>query len=167
MRRTFTIVAVAASAVGLLAPAAVAAGRGGWQPAPTEPFATSGVCSFTMKGDIIQDATVARTDSTYPDGSPKVQEARGPLVIRFTNASTGRSVVRNLSGYALIRYLEDGGREYRFVGGGSVPVRVDSPGFPQGWYILHGRFTVVGGADGTRIFNNVHANVEDLCETLA
>jgi hypothetical protein len=120
-----------------------------------------------MKGDIVRDATEARTDSTYPDGSPKVQEARGPLAIRFINESTSRSVVRDLSGYAVTRYFEDGGREYHFDGGGSIPVRVDSPGFPQGWYILHGRFTVVGGTDGTRIFSNVHATVEDLCETLA
>lgn len=167
MRRTFTIVAVAASAVGLLAPAAGAAGKGDWHPAPTEPFATSGVCSFTMKGDIVRDTTEARTLSTYPDGSVEVEEARGPLVIRFTNASTGRSVVRDVSGYALIRYFEDGGREYRFDGGGSIPVRVASPGFPQGWYILHGRFTVVGHTDGTRTFSDVHATVENLCETLA
>lgn len=166
MRRTFTIVSVAASAVGLLAPAAGAAGRGDWQPSPTEPFAISGVCPFTMKGDIVRDATVVRTDSTYPDGSPRVQEFRGPLVIRFSNASTGQSVIRNVSGYALLRYLADGGRAYRFDGGGSIPVRVGSPGFPQGWYILHGRFTVVGRTDGTRVFSDVHATVEDLCETL-
>ncbi|MGH3374567.1 MAG: hypothetical protein ACRDP6_07500 [Actinoallomurus sp.] len=167
MRRTSTIAAVAASAVGLLAPAAGAAGRGDWKPAPTQPFAISGVCSFTMKGEIVRDKTLVRTDSTYPDGSPQVQEGRGPLVVRFINASTGRSAVRDLSGYALIRYFEDGGREYHFAGGGSVPVRVDSPGFPQGWYILHGRFTVLGGGDGKRYFSDVHATVEDLCKTLA
>ncbi|GAA4496797.1 hypothetical protein GCM10023191_039380 [Actinoallomurus oryzae] len=167
MRRTFIIAALAASAVGLLSSAAGAAGTGDWHPAPSEPFVTSGVCSFTMKGDIVRDTTEARTLSTYPDGSVEVEEARGPLAIRFTNMSTGRSVVRDLSGHGIIHYFQDGGREYRLDGGGSVPVRVDSPGFPQGWYILHGSFTVVGHTDGTRIFSDVHATVENLCETLA
>jgi hypothetical protein len=167
MRRILIIVAVAASAAGLFAPAAEATRGEDWQPSPTAPFATSGVCPFTMKGDIVKDAVEVRTDSTSPDGSPMVQEFRGPLTIRFTNASTGRSVVRDLNGYARLRYLVDGGREYDWYGGGSVPVRVDSPGFPQGWYILHGRFMVVGQNDGTRLFSNVHAAVEDLCRTLA
>lgn len=168
MGRILTILAVAVSASGLFAPAAHAAGKGDWQPAPTAPFETSGVCSFTMKGDIVKDKVEARTVSTYPDGSPEVQDFRGPLAIRFTNESNGRSAVRHVNGRARVHYLEDGGRAYDWHGGGSVPVRVDSPGFPQGWYILHGRFKVVGhGGDGHRLFSDVHAKVEDLCLTLA
>lgn len=167
MARSLTIVTLAAAAVALLAPTAEATGGGDWQPAPTAPFAISGVCLFTMRGDIVEDAVEARTDATYPDGSPMVQEFRGPLRIRFTNESNGRSAVRDLNGYARLHYLEDGGRKYEWYGGGSVPVRVDSPGFPQGWYILHGRFTVVGGNDGRRLFSDVHAHVENLCATLA
>jgi hypothetical protein len=167
MRRILTTLTVALSASGLLAPAAQAAGTGGWQPAPTAPFEVSGVCSFTMKGDIVKDKVEALTVSTYPDGSPEVQDFRGPLTIRFTNESNGRSAVRDLNGFARLHYLENGGRAYDWYGGGSVPVRVDSPGFPQGWYILHGRFKVVGGTDGTRLFSDVHAKVENLCLTLA
>lgn len=169
MGRILTILAVAVPVTGLLtgplAPAAHAAGN--WQPSPTAPFAISGVCSFTMKGDIVKDAVEVRTDSTYPDGSPEVQDFRGPLAIRFTNESNGRSAVRHLNGYARLHYLEDGGRAYDWHGGGSVPVRVDGPGFPRGWYVLHGRFEVVGHVDGTRLFSDVHAKVENLCLTLA
>ena len=165
MGRIPTILAVAVLATGLLTPAAQAAGD--WRPAPTAPFAISGVCSFTMKGDIVQDKVEVRTDSTYPDGSPEFQEFRGPLAIRFTNEGNGRSAVRHLNGYARLHLLPDGGRAYDWYGGGSVPVRVDGPGFPQGWYILHGRFKVEGHDDGTRLFSDVHAKVEDLCLTLA
>jgi hypothetical protein len=165
MRRVLTILAVTLSTGGLLAPAARATGNGDWQPTRTAPFEVSGVCPFTMKGDIVTDEEEVRTDSTYPDGSPEVQEFRGPLAIRFTG--NGRSAVRHLNGYARVHYLADGVRAYDWYGGGSVPVRVDSPGFPQGWYILHGRFKVAGGSDGTRLFSDVHAKVEDLCLTLA
>jgi hypothetical protein len=67
------------------------------------------VCTFGVATTIVADQEQYRTLASYPDGSPKVQEFRGPLVVRYTNTSTNESVVRDLSGYGWFHYGEDGG----------------------------------------------------------
>ena len=75
-------------------------GGGGWEPTSTPPFVipAGDVCSFEVKGDIVRDREWMRTPATYPDGSPKVQDFKGVLVIRYTNTSNHRSVVRDATG---------------------------------------------------------------------
>jgi hypothetical protein len=167
MRRVSTIAAVTGIAVTLLTPAAGAADHSGWQPYRAKPFDHPNNCSFAIHGDIVKDEEEVRTDATYPDGSPKVQEYRGPLVIRFTNTSNGRSVVRDVSGYALLHFRKDGGSVWYFDGGGSVGVPIGNTAYPAGAYILHGRFVLTITAGNTRDFHHVHATVENLCTTLA
>ena len=168
MRRVSTIAAVAGIGVALTAPAASAAGgSAGWEPFRSQPFDSTDVCSFTIHGDIVQDQEEVRTDAAYPDGSPRVQEFRGPLVIRFTNTGNGRSVVRDVSGYALLHFAKDGGSTWFFNGGGSVGVHAGNTATPPGSYILHGRFVLRIAADGTREIRRIHASVENLCTTLA
>lgn len=167
MRRVLIAAAVGGISVGVVAPAADAAGKGGWEPYRSAPFTSTDVCSFTIKGDIVRDEEEVRTDSTYPDGSPEVQEFRGPLVIRFTNTSNGTSVVRDVSGYARIHFGKNGGSVWRFDGGGSISIHLGNSAFPPGSYIIHGRFTFVVEPDGTRDLPHLHADVENLCETLA
>ncbi|MCO6010708.1 hypothetical protein NE236_37695 [Actinoallomurus purpureus] len=167
MRRVFSAAAIAATTAGLIAPATAASATSGWEPYRAAPFTTAGVCPFTIHGDILRDEEEIRTVSTYPDGTPKVQEFRGPLVIRFTNESTGRSAVRDVSGFARLRHRKDGGSVWHFDGGASVRVPAGSRAYPVGWYILQGRFTLIVAPDGTRDFRSVHATVEDLCQTLA
>lgn len=171
MRRVSIIAAVTGISVTLIAPAAGAAGgsatRPQWQPYRTAPFDSTDVCSFTIHGDIVKDEEEVRTDATYPDGSPKVQEYRGPLVIRFTNTSTGASVVRDVSGYALLHFRQDGGSTWFFKGGGSLGVHAGNTATPPGSYILQGTFVFTIAADGTREIRPLHASVENLCTTLA
>ena len=81
-----------------------------WQPYRTAPWtdAPGRVCTFGVATTIVADQEQYRTLASYPEGSPKVQEFRGPLVVRYTNTSTNESVVRDLSGYAWFRYRADG-----------------------------------------------------------
>ncbi len=54
--------------------------------------------------------TGADTVATFPDGKPQVQDFAGVLVIRFTNTSNQRSVVRDASGTIRVYNLPDGTR---------------------------------------------------------
>lgn len=167
MRRVSTIAAVTGITVTLIAPAAGAAGRDGWKPFRTQPFDSVGRCSFTVHGDIVKDEEEIRTDATFPDGSPRIQGFRGPLVIRFTNTSNGRSAVRDVSGYGRLRVLGDGGSVWFFDGGASIGVPIGNTAFPAGSYVVHGRFRLTIRPDGTRDLPHLHAHVENLCDTLA
>jgi hypothetical protein len=166
MRRVFTIAAVTGIAATLYVPAAGATATG-WTPYRTKPFDQTDVCPFPIHGDVVRDEEEVRTDTTYPDGSPRKEEFRGPLVLRLTNTATGRSVVRDVSGYAVLRFAPHGGSTWSFDGGASIGVHAGNRATPPGSYIVHGRFTLRIAADGTRDLRARHASVEDLCTTLA
>ena len=53
----------------------------GWVPTSTPPFDNPAgtVCPFEIKGDIVYDHEFARTVSSFPDGSPQVEESVGAL----------------------------------------------------------------------------------------
>jgi hypothetical protein len=169
MRRVSTTIAVIAG-ITLIAPAAGAAtehGNDGWEPYRTQPFDSAGRCSFTVHGDIVRDEEEVRTVATFPDGTPRIQEFRGPLVIRFTNTGNGASAVRDVSGYGRLRKKKDGGSVWYFDGGASVGIPIGNKAYPAGSYILHGRFRLTIAPDGTRDLPHLHADVENLCATLA
>ncbi|RFU37720.1 hypothetical protein DZF91_31375 [Actinomadura logoneensis] len=146
-------------------PSASAAGRGDWRPYRTQPFTDTGVCAFTVRGDIVEDQEEVRTLQTYPDGKVKLEEFRGPLVIRFSG--NGHSVVREVSGYGWFHHLKDGTRRARIDGGLSIGVMQGNIGYPAGEYIIHGKFSVVFRADGNQTVHAAHAKIENLCQTLA
>ncbi|WP_026416442.1 hypothetical protein [Actinomadura oligospora] len=123
------------------------------------------MCAFTVRGDIVQDEEEVRTLQTYPDGTVKLEEFRGPLVIRFTG--NGHSVVREVSGYGWFHHLKDGTRRARIDGGFSTGVKQGNIGYPAGEYIIQGKFNVVMKAGGNQIIYPAHATVEVLCQTLA
>lgn len=172
MRRVSIITAAAGIGIAMFAPAADAAvGNAAtpqWAPYRTQPFDSTDVCSsFTIHGDIVKDEEEMRTDATYADGSPKVEEFRGPLVIKFTNTSNGRSVVRDVSGYALLHFGQDGSSTWFFNGGGSLGIHLGNKTTAPGSYIVKGQFVFQIAADGTRTIRRIHASMENLCTTLA
>ena len=57
-----------------------------------------------------------------PDGSPKVQDFEGVLVIRYTNTSNHRSVVRDATGSIRLYRLPDGTRISQLHGHNALPV---------------------------------------------
>ncbi len=130
-------------------------------------YAPGAVCQFGLSGTPVRDEEQDRTLQSYPDGNPELNEYRGPLYVRFTNASTGRSVVRNLSGYGFLQFADSGALNTAlFLSNGAVHVNVGNVGYPSGYYVLHGQFVVQDDAVGNRVIIPVHAASENLCRTL-
>ncbi len=142
---------------------------GGWVPTSTPPFVIPAglVCSFEVKGDIVADHERMRTLATFPDGSPRVQDFEGLLVIRYTNTSTHRTVVRDATGSIRLYLLADGGKIWQFHGHNAVPVRATNTGFPGGDYIFRGDFVAIDSPDHVREVPVQLGTAENLCETLA
>lgn len=125
-------------------------------------------CSFELRGEVVSDKERIRTLDTYSDGSPRVQQVVGQLVVRYTNTATGRSVVRNLTGNALIDYGTDGSFTLILKGGhfaaGLQPTDVGGPAF----LVFTGSgHTLHIAANGSRTVTFGHGPVEDICQTLA
>lgn len=125
-------------------------------------------CDFPLRGDVLQDKERVRTTERYADGSPRVQEFTGQLVMRFTNLDSGGSVVRNLTGRADVEYLPDGSWTMTLVGGhfaaGIRPGGDPGPGF----YVVTGtKHQLVIEPDGHRTLVPGDGPVEDVCDTLA
>ncbi|WP_433210499.1 hypothetical protein ACQP00_48040 [Dactylosporangium sp. CS-047395] len=152
------------------APAAASGpGGGGWEPTSTPPFVipAGAVCSFEIKGDIVRDRERMRTPATYPDGSPKVQDFEGVLVIRYTNTSNHKSVVRDATGSIRVYYLADGTKIQQLHGHNALPVKASNVGFPGGDYVLNGDFVVIDHPDHNREVPVQLGTKENLCVTLA
>ncbi|MFI7546806.1 hypothetical protein [Actinoplanes sp. NPDC049599] len=172
MRVVKTVLLAAALVAVTAVPAAAApdgGGGGGWEPTSTPPFvlAAGQICSFEVKGDIVADREWMRTLATFPDGSPRVQDFRGVLVIRFTNTGNGRSVVRDATGSIRVYSLADGSRIQQLHGHNALPVRAANTGFPGGDYITHGDFVVIDRPGGVREVPVQLGTMENLCKTLA
>ena len=163
------VLAGAIVAVTAVPAAASGAGGGGWEPTSTPPFVipAGDVCSFEVKGDIVKDREWMRTPATNPDGSPRVQDFAGVLVIRYTNTSNHKTVVRDATGTIRVYYLPDGTRISQLHGHNAVPVKASNVGFPGGDYITHGDFVVIRHPDGNREIPVQLGTMENLCETLA
>jgi hypothetical protein len=169
--RVVKMLVMAAAIVAVTAGSATASASsgGGWEPTSTPPFVipAGDVCSFEVKGDIVRDRERMRTPATYPDGSPKVQDFAGVLVIRYTNTSNHRTVVRDATGTIRVYYLPDGTRISQLHGHNALPIRASNVGFPGGDYITHGDFVVIRHPDGNREVPVRLGTMENLCETLA
>ena len=140
-----------------------------WQPVHEQPFTqpAGAVCPFALHGDIVTDHVLVRTLQTYPDGSAEEQEFAGPLVIRFTNLSTGASVERNLTGIAYFFYQPDGTIEGHGLGHIAIGIHAVNTSPPPGEYVITGSYTFLLRPDGTRDFTVQGGTVENLCDTLA
>jgi hypothetical protein len=171
--RVVKILVLAAALIGVTAVPAAAEPKGGggsgWEPTSTPPFVLPAgqICSFEVKGDIVADREWMRTVATFPDGSPRVQDFAGVLVIRFTNTSNRRSVVRDASGTIRVYSLPDGTRIQQFHGHNALPVRATNTGFPGGDYITSGDFVVIDRPGGIREVPVQLGTMENLCKTLA
>ena len=140
-----------------------------WQQYRTAPWtdAPGAVCTFGVTTSILVDQEQERILASYPNGQPKLQEFRGPLVVRYTNTSTGQSVVRDLSGYGWFHYGADGSNEALIASHIGVTVPVGNTGFPAGEWVLTGQSLVSVDSAGTISVQLLHATAENLCTTLS
>ena len=164
-------VVVVAAALGVPAAATPAAADSSvpWQQYRTAPWtdAPGAVCTFGVTTSIVVDQEQERVLANYPNGDPKLQEFRGPLVVRYTNTSTGQSVVRSLSGYGWFHYGTDGSSEALIASHIGVTVPVGNTGYPAGEWVLTGQSVVSIDSSGTINVRLLHATAENLCRTLS
>ncbi|HEY2578094.1 MAG TPA: hypothetical protein VGI74_17465 [Streptosporangiaceae bacterium] len=154
------------------APAAgsdAAASKVPWKRYRTKPWhdAPGKVCAFGVNATIVREREQFRTLSSYPDGRPRLQEFRGPLFVRYTNASTGKSVVGNLSGYGWFYYPVGGGSDAFAPSHIGVTVPAGNRGFPAGEWIVSGRSLLIVGSTGAISIVLIHATTQNICRTLS
>ena len=168
LRRVLTGIAILVT-TGAIATPASAASPAPWQPFRSEPFtdAAGEVCPFAVRGDVVSDHELMRTLASYPDGSPQEQEFVGPLLIKYTNLTTGASVERNLTGTGYFFFDPDGTIRGHGLGHIGIAVHTGNVAPPPGEYVLTGSFDFVLNSDGTRSFDVQGGTVENLCTTLA
>jgi hypothetical protein len=141
-----------------------------WSPLTTNSFElAAGVrCDFALRGDVLSGKERIRILETNPDGSPRVYEIVGQLVVRYTNIDTGESVDRNLTGTALQIVEPDGSFTLELIGG-HMSVGFGVGDDPSSAFLI---FTGAGhevffSTDGTRTATFGDGPVENICETLA
>lgn len=174
LRALLAPAAVLVAAAG--APAALAAdGQGGgspWTPYRSTEVVVSGArstCGFDVRVTPLEDDEEYRTTSTWPDGSARTQTFRGTLVERYTNLSTGESVVRDLSATAVFAENADGSPASLTSVHGAFGATMPPGSTPDtGLYVLGGPgSSVTFAADGSRSFSlGPHGTAEDLCDVL-
>lgn len=161
------LVAAAASA----APAAAAPDAvqpGGWSRFHATSFVSpaGALCRFELRSDVLFDQEWVRTTQTFPDGTPRVQEFVGPLVVRLTDDATARSIVRDLSARAVVVHFADGSFDFQLHGPAAVGFH-PGDGRPPGYYVLRGEHVVHFAADGTRTVTKADGAEENVCTTLS
>jgi hypothetical protein len=127
-------------------------------------------CSFEVAAKVLKDREFYRDMSQYPNGNPHVQLWRGPLVIEFTNTSTGASVVRDVTGVATESFNRDGTfHAIRIINGHFSATLVPGSDPEQGIFYVggHGARLVVTD-DGQEVLKlGRHGTAENLCGPLA
>ena len=170
---TATTLLAAGSVVGVGATSSTATEAG----SPWTPYRTSDVtvtaarstCAFDVRISAVRDDEEYRTTATYPDGSPRTQLFRGTLVERYTNLSTGTSVVRDLSATAVFAYNPDGSPASLTSRHGAFGATMPAGSTPDtGLFVLSGKGSqVTFNADGTRSFTlGKHGTAENVCDAL-
>lgn len=144
---------------------AAAAPSAGWVPAPTPPFdiPAGAVCDFPIHGEPVVDKVVSRVLATYPDGSTKVQLAKGPLILRITNVDNGKAHNENGSGTGLFRFATDGSFTVDVVGPLLIGFRAGLSNVPRGFYELTGAYRIAFGTDGFRTLTMFHGTMRNVC----
>jgi hypothetical protein len=163
-----SVAAVAATTVAASATTTDAVPQGGWhryhQPDFTVPAADA--CGFDVKVKVMYDREFYRTLSRYDDGTPHLQLWRGPLILKYVNVETGKSIIRNASGVAYESLNPDGSfHAIRIISGHfSAVLRPGSDPETGLFYVSgHGSRLVVED-DGTEVLTlGRHGSAENLC----
>ncbi|MPZ96798.1 MAG: hypothetical protein GEU96_18290 [Propionibacteriales bacterium] len=145
---------------------------GGWTrfEAADTTFPAGKHCDFELFSDVVRDNEFFKNVSLYPDGSPRTQLFKGPLVIQYTNMETGASVVRDLTGNSAVEYAVDGSFRSITIQNGSFSGGMpDGGSHPRGRYIVTGRWSsLTVNGDGTNtIALGPNGTAENICDTLA
>jgi hypothetical protein len=167
MRRTFIVaLAAVAALVTSAGPAAASTTSTGWVPAPTPPFdiPAGDVCDFAIHGEPVVDQVKTKVVATYPDGSKKVELARGALILRITNVDNGVARLEDGSGSGLFRYAKDGSFTVDIVGPLLISFRQNSSNVSHGLYALNGVYRLaIQPVTGFKRLIMIHGTVRNVC----
>jgi hypothetical protein len=167
---TTAVVALALLGSGLGATPALADSP--WTPYHQEDalvLAARSTCAFDVQETVVEDREFFKTTETYPDGSPKEQVFRGDLVMRYTNVTTGASVVHDLGGTGVFAYNPDGSPASLTSRHGPFGTTLPAGSTPYtGIYVVAGKGTsVTFNADGTRTLTlGKHGSSTNVCAEL-
>ncbi len=127
-------------------------------------------CDFEVFEEVVRDREFFRNVSFYADGTPKTQLWKGPLVMRYTNTETGDSVVRDISGRAVMDYAADGAWKSITIQSGHFSGTLPAGSLPErGLFVVGGRWSsLTVNDDGSRtLVLGPRGTAENLCEDLA
>ena len=131
--------------------------------------AARSTCAFDVQQTVLEDREYYRDVEHYPDGTVRTQQWRGPLVMRYTNVSSGASVVRDLSARATVHYRPDGSMASMVSEHGAFGATMPAGSTPAtGLFVLDGRGTTLTlHPDGTRSFTlGPKGTAENVCEAI-
>lgn len=127
-------------------------------------------CAFTLFGKVLYDREYYRTLYRWPNGKPRSQLFRGPLVVRFSNTETHVHLIRNLSGVGIEKFNPDGSFHALVLVSGHFSATLPPGSSPRrGEFYVSGQgATVVAHADGTDTLKlGSHGRAENLCRPLS
>ncbi len=167
-RSSIRRVLAVAAAFGLALPTSGLTSHLIWTPYRTAPFTSAAGqnCSFALRGEPVRDEEEIATFARFADGSPRVQQIRGDLDVRYTNLDNGRSEIVTLDGVGTVQYFRSGATRIFFDGPAAVGFAPTDP-YPAGFYRLTG-FHVVDTAPERAVRRmSVDAGGEhDICRDL-
>lgn len=161
----FSLLALAACATG--AASAKDGSYGPWEATHQGPITAHAgvVCPFTVTAEPVREDLRIRyhfDDSGSVDG----YQVTGPLIARITNADTGASIQRNLSGLGTVTLNPDG--SYDAVVNGNFLVFFLAGDSPSNELLfLPGRTVLHGAPTGEKTLVSHSGGSEDLCTTLS
>jgi len=175
MRRlTVTLSTTIATALVLVVGSAgTAAARPRWTPYHQDDVtvtAARSTCAFDVRETVVAQHEEYLTTRSYPDGTPRTQIFRGPLTMRFTNLSSGHSVVRDLGGTGRYDYRADGSPLSLTSLHGPFGATMTPGSTPAtGIFVFTGAVTTLTlHTDDTRSYRlGPRGTAENLCTTLA
>ncbi|GAA1974020.1 hypothetical protein [Catenulispora subtropica] len=151
-----------------LASADTTSGSDGWTPVTYAPrdYAAGDVCSFELKVDFPTQGVEERVAVTNPDGTPLRTDFRGPLIARFTNATTGAHMDGDLSGAGTLYNLPTGWSLWTVPDNIGVTIHAGNPYHAKGEFILSGGSVIaVSPAKQDAILHQTQ--VTDVCAAVA
>jgi hypothetical protein len=167
VKRTLTVLLAAVAAV--LVTSSPASANSGWVPAPTPPFdiAAGEVCDFAIHGEPVVDQVKTKVVATYPDGSKKVELARGALILRITNVDNGVARLEDGSGSGLFMFAQDGSFTVDIVGPLLIGFRQGLSNVPRGLYALDGVYRIAIQPTGFKKLIMIHGTARNVCGDFA
>ncbi len=126
-------------------------------------------CSFKVAVKVMYDREYYRILTRWDNGRPRLELWRGPLILRFTNTSSHKAVVRNVSGVAYELLNRDKSfHAIKIISGHFSATLAPGSDPGQGIYYVggHGARLIVRD-DGTEALDfGRHGHAENLCDPL-